>query len=92
MKLSKERRTVMIHLLMAMMLTPVENGIPQRFMLPRDQGTQTTITDKDLRPGKTSGLQDRRRHDACGRPGQEWRTGRMLGEGRPRVQRPRRLT
>ncbi len=42
----------MIHLLMAMMLTPVENGIPQRFMLPRDQGTQTSISDKDLRPGR----------------------------------------
>ncbi len=42
----------MIHLLMAMMLTPVENGIPQRFMLPKDQGTTSTITDKDLRPGR----------------------------------------
>jgi hypothetical protein len=40
----------MIHLLVAMMLTPVETGIPQKFMIPRDQGTAVPVTDKDLRP------------------------------------------
>lgn len=42
----------MIHLLVAMMLSPVQTGIPERFMMPRDQGTAVPVTDKDLRPGR----------------------------------------
>ena len=40
----------MIHLLMLLMLSPAQGGIPERFMIPRDQGTATPVTDKDLRP------------------------------------------
>ena len=42
----------MIHLLMAMMLSPAEVGLPERFMIPRDQGTVSPVTDKDMRPGR----------------------------------------
>jgi len=41
----------MIHLLIAMMLSPVDTGLTQRFLL-RDPGTATPVTDKDLRPGR----------------------------------------
>ena len=41
----------MIHLLMAMMLSPTEVGLTQRFLV-RDQGTAAPVTDKDLRPGR----------------------------------------
>lgn len=41
----------MIHLLVAMMLSPTEVGLTQRFFI-RDQATAAPVTDKDLRPAR----------------------------------------